>query len=119
MIENEEGSLTIETSLVFPLYIIFFILMISILIYIYNISIKRINFNNDIEMKLEDYEYINEKAEIDIDNEIPFQNIISKIYKGEVKNNSKYALNLYKNSKIDNINKIDAKNSLIKKINST
>lgn len=55
---NEEGNLTVEASLVMPIFILYFLLVITIGIFIFENGLSRINsYKNDIsnyEPKLPD-----------------------------------------------------------------
>ena len=70
---NNEGSATVESSLVFPLVIFFVVMIISISIFAYeNISAK-LKFSNSLQ-ETESYEDVDVTQELILENEMLFKN---------------------------------------------
>lgn len=71
---GNEGSATIESSLVFPLIIFFVVMIISISIFVYKNVSEKLRFTNDVEKKSESIESIDEEDEILLENKMLFKN---------------------------------------------
>lgn len=71
---DNEGSVAVESSLVFPLVIFFVVMIISISIFVYENVSSKLKFNNNVQSKTETISEIEEEDEIILENKMLFKN---------------------------------------------
>lgn len=71
---GNEGSATIESSLVFPLTIFFVVMIISISIFVYKNVSEKMRFTNEVEKMSESIESVSSENEIVLENKMLFKN---------------------------------------------
>ena len=71
---GDEGSLAVESSLVFPLVIFFVVMIISISIFVYKNVASRLRFSNEVQSQTESFEDVDEEDELILENKMLFKN---------------------------------------------
>ena len=77
---GDEGSLAVESSLVFPLVIFFVVMIISISIFVYKNVASRLRFSNEVQSQTESIEDVDEEDELILENKMLFKNTWDALY---------------------------------------
>lgn len=77
---GNEGSLAVESSLVFPLVIFFVVMIISISIFVYKNVASRLRFSNEVQSQTESIEDVDEEDELILENKMLFKNTWDALY---------------------------------------
>ncbi|MCQ2748524.1 MAG: pilus assembly protein [Clostridia bacterium] len=77
---DDEGSLAVESSLVFPLVIFFVVMIISISIFVYKNVASRLRFSNEVQSQTESIEDVDEEDELILENKMLFKNTWDALY---------------------------------------
>lgn len=113
---SEDGNITIETSYVFFIYVIFLLLMISLMIYIYKDSNNIMILNYNIQKVYEERESAKRKVDMNVKNDFLFGSLIKKFIGDDKMKSRKIENELSKKSKLEEINKIDYKYEWLEKL---